>query len=202
MSTLVRSEPVGTSAGGWEQTLVARMAAGDERALEEAYDQYAPLVFGITRRVTGDATSAADATQDVFVGLWQRPDGFDASRGSLRSYLAVVARRRAVDHVRRRGRSGRLEERLAATASVAPPNVEEAAAALVLGEKVRRAVDRLPADQRVAIELAYFRGLTFVEVAEALGIPEGTAKSRLRLALARLATALGDQVASLPEADT
>ena len=194
MLSLVRSEPVGTSAGGWEQTLVARMAAGDERALQEAYDQYAPLVFGITRRVIGDPASAADATQDVFVGLWQRPESFDASRGSLRSYLAVVARRRAVDHVRRRGRAARLDERLAATASVAPPNVEEAATALVLGEKVRRAVDGLPADQRAAVDLAYFRGLTFVEVAERLGIPEGTAKSRLRLALARLAAALRDEV--------
>ncbi len=194
MLSLVRSEPVGTSAGGWEQTLVARMAAGDERALQEAYDQYAPLVFGITRRVIGDPASAADATQDVFVGLWQRPESFNASRGSLRSYLAVVARRRAVDHVRRRGRAARLDERLAARANVAPPNVEEAATALVLGEKVRRAVDGLPADQRAAVDLAYFRGLTFVEVAERLGIPEGTAKSRLRLALARLAAALRDEV--------
>lgn len=193
MLALVPSESVGTGAGAWEREVRDRLCAGDERALEEIYDQFAALVHGITLRVTGDRATAADATQDVFVTLWQRPDGFDPDRGSLRSYLAVVARRRAVDALRKRGRVSQVEDRLASADVVTPPNVEEAAAALVLGEKVRRAVRRLPDDQRVAVELAYFRGLTFVEVAAHLGIPEGTAKSRLRLALGRLAAALREE---------
>lgn len=174
----------------WERELVARICAGDDSAFAELYDQFSPLVYGVALRVTGSPVVAADATQEVFVGFWERPDRFDAGRGSLRSYLSVAGRRRAIDALRRSSRAVRGEQRVAEQAPMAPPDVEEAAAALVTGERVRRAVDALPAEQRRAIELAYFAGLTFVEVAARLGIPEGTAKSRLRLGLAKLAATL------------
>jgi RNA polymerase sigma-70 factor (ECF subfamily) len=175
---------------GWESELHQRLVAGDERALAMAYDQYSAVVYGIAKRVTNDTSFAADVTQEVFVQLWERPDRFDPERGSLRTFLAVLARRRAVDLIRRREAATRREEKVGAQSPVSPPNVEEAAAAMVVGEKVRHAVATLPADQREAVELAYYRGLSYREVAVELGIPEGTAKSRLRLALGRLATAL------------
>jgi RNA polymerase sigma-70 factor (ECF subfamily) len=184
--------PLGSAlvSGAWDRELAQRLVAGDEQALELAYDQYGAIVYGIARRVSGDASVASDVAQDVFVQLWERPDRFDPERGSLRTFLAVLARRRAIDVIRRREASNRREERVGAQRPTSPPNVEEAATAMVVGEKLRDAVAKLPADQQRAIELAYYRGLTYCEVAAELGIPEGTAKSRLRTALARLAQAL------------
>jgi RNA polymerase sigma factor (sigma-70 family) len=128
-------------------------------------------------------------SQDVFVGLWERPDAFDPDRGSLRSWLGTVTHRRAVDHVRREEARRRRAERAAGRISVTP-DVDEMATALVTAERVRAALDVLPADQRTAIQLAYFGGRTYRDVARILGIPEGTAKSRLRLALKKVATVL------------
>lgn len=186
-----------TSVTSWECGLVARLRAGDDSALATIYDQYSALVHGIARRLVGGAL-AADITQDVFVRLWERPDGFDASRGSLRTYLAVMARRRSIDTLRGRTRSERREERVGREAEPATPNVDEAAMAMLSAERLRAAVAMLPPEQRRAIELAYFDGLTFREVAVATGVPEGTAKSRLRLALTRLAVHLHDDGAMEP----
>lgn len=166
-----------------------RVAAGDDSALAAIYDHYAPLVHGIARRVLG-TPAAADVCQEVFVALWQRPERFDAERGSLASYLATIAHRRCIDELRRTGRRVANEER-----SVDPSSIVEEPDAV--GERrfaasaVHRALELLPAAQREAVELAYFHGLTFREVAAATGVSEGTAKSRLRLARERLAAALG-----------
>jgi RNA polymerase sigma-70 factor (ECF subfamily) len=178
------------SGGPAEVRLVARIAAGDDRALARLYDQYAPLVYGVALQLVGDEASARDVCQEVFVGLWQRPDRYDPARASLRTWLAVVARRRAIDVLRQRGRRQRREERVAAEVAVAPPDIEEAAAAMVDGERVRVALAELPPEQRVVIELAFLQGLTHREVAAHLGIPEGTAKSRIRLGLSRLSRIL------------
>ena len=179
-----------------DRALVARLAAGDQRALERLYDQYSPLVHGLAARLTGCAATAADITQEVFVAMWTHPERYDADRGSLRTYLAALARRRSIDALRREGRAVRREERAARRTPSTPPDVEEAATAMLAAEQVRRAVAELPPDQRRAVELAYFDGLTYREVAVRLGLPEGTAKSRLRLALARLAGALRDEGAA------
>jgi RNA polymerase sigma-70 factor (ECF subfamily) len=177
--------------GASEVRLVARVAAGDDRALARIYDQYGALVYGVALHLVGDEASARDVCQEVFVGLWQRPDRFDPERASLRTWLAVVARRRAIDLLRQRGRRQRREERAAAVAGVvAPPDIEEAAEAMVDGELLRTALAELPDEQRHAIELAFLEGLTHREVAVRLGIPEGTAKSRIRLGLSRLARLL------------
>lgn len=170
----------------------ARLVAGDDTALAEVYDQYAPVVHGVALRLVG-ATAARDVTQEVFVALWQHPLSFDPQRGSLRTFLSLAARRRAIDLLRRQGRGERREERAAHQASVPPPDVEEAALAMVVGERLRAAVAALPEGQRRAVELAYFDGLTYRQVAARLGIAEGTAKSRLRLGLAHLAAALGEE---------
>lgn len=174
----------------WETRLVARIAAGDETALAEVYDQYAPMVFGLAQRVLAERLAAEDVTQEVFVFLWERPEAFDAERGSLRSWLGVVTHRRAVDRVRREEAERRRADAAALQPMTAPPDMAEAATSVLIAERVRDAVAQLPEEQRAAVMLAYFEGKTYVEVAEILGIPEGTAKSRMRLALRKLAGSL------------
>jgi len=173
----------------WDRGMVARLMAGDDRALAAIYDQYSSLVYGIALRLL-NSSAAADVTQQVFVQLWERPDSFDASRGSLRTFLSVLTRRRAIDLMRVESRAERRKEVVARQAVSVVPNVDEAAMTMIASERVRAALTHLPDDQRRAIELAYFDGLTFKQVAVATGVAEGTAKSRLRLALARLATVL------------
>lgn len=176
----------------WERAVCSRLRAGDETALGELYDQYGAFVYGLAVKVIGDRTAAQDVVQDVFVRLWERPEQFDPDRGRLRTYLGTVAHRRSVDHIRREEAKRRRAEREANLAH-SVPDVDEMAMALVAAERVRAAVDELPAEQREAIHLAYFRGRTYREVAAELGIPEGTAKSRLRLGLRRIADVLEAQ---------
>ena len=174
---------------GWEAEVRDRVVAGDDQALREVYDQYSSFVHGLAARVIGDPRAAEDVSQDVFVSFWERPAAFDPARGSLRTWLGTLTHRRAVDHVRREEARRRRAEREASRA-VTAPDVEEMATALLTAERVRAALDVLPDEQRRAVQLAYFGGKTYRQVAETLGIPEGTAKSRLRLALRRIADAL------------
>ena len=169
-----------------EGVLAARLAAGDDEALGEIWQRYGSLVFGLARRLTGDASVAEDVTQEVFVTLWQHPERFDPERGSLRAFLGVHAQRRAIDVLRRDGRRTDREHRHRRLHPPAGPEPSDEAQSALLADAVRDAIGRLPAEQREAVELAYFSGLTHREVATTLGIPEGTAKSRLRLAQAKL----------------
>jgi RNA polymerase sigma-70 factor (ECF subfamily) len=173
----------------WEREMGTRLTARDDTALADLYDQYGSFVYGLAARVINDRRAAEDVTQDVFLYVWEHPDAFDPERGRLRTFLGTLAHRRAVDHVRREEARRRRGERDAAM-QVSVPDVDEMAMALVAAERVRAEVERLPAEQREAIELAYFGGRTYRQVAEELGIPEGTAKSRLRLGLRRIADAL------------
>lgn len=192
-STTVRGVAVGPRATAWDEGLAARLLAGDDRALAEAVAQYGGFVHGLALKVTRDRAAADEVTQTVFVALWEHPDRYDPARGGLRPYLGVLAHRRAVDWVRREAAARRRASRMEAAAEVLVPDVAEAAATVLVAERVREAVRGLPEEQRRALELAYFDGLTYRQVAEELGIPEGTAKSRLRLGLARLARALGPE---------
>jgi RNA polymerase sigma-70 factor (ECF subfamily) len=185
---------VGITAGGWEQELCGRLVERDETALAELYDQYASFVYGLAARVIGDVRAAEDITQDVFVYVWECPDRFDSERGTLRSWLGTLAHRRAVDYVRREEARRRRTARDAARRVSTIPDVDEMAMALVMAERVRDALESLPTEQRDAIQLAYFGGNTYRQVAEVLGIPEGTAKSRLRLGLRRIAEVLGTEM--------
>src|SRR4029077_3802383 len=161
----------------------------DQSALGEVYDQFSSLVYGLALRVIGDPRAAEDVSQDVFVWIWERPEAFHPDRGSLRTWLGTIAHRRAVDHVRREEARRRRTDKVGSQASVAP-DVEEMAMAIITAEQVRAALDELPPEQRAAIQLAYFGGKTYREVAVELEIPEGTAKSRMRLGLARIADVL------------
>ena len=196
-----RGEEAGTAslAAPDEAALVARIVARAESALGQAFDRYGSLVFGLARRVTRSAATAEEITQEVFVYLWEHPERFDAGRGSLRAFLGAIGHRRAVDVVRRETRRAAREDRVgtdpATAASGDVVDLADRAAAGDVAARVRAAVAELPAEQRRAVELAYFDGCTFREVAVRLGIPEGTAKSRLRLALGKLAALLGPEMA-------
>jgi RNA polymerase sigma-70 factor, ECF subfamily len=201
--SLLASEPVGTlppvlpggerdprrrSASTEDLELAARLAAADEGALALAYQRYAGLVYGLARRVLGDAAMAEEVTQEVFVYLWEHPSRFDPTRGSMRSWLGVLTHRRSVDRVRAEARRTRRE---LSAAPVAPPTeaqaeIDDELSRAWLAGCVRDAIDQLPAEQRDAVVLAYFGGRTYRQVATELSIPEGTAKSRLRLALSKL----------------
>ena len=180
---------------GSDALLAARLAAGDDRALAEIFDQLASSVYGSALRIVGNGSVAQDVVQDVLVELWSHPDRYDPAVGSLRTYLIVLARHRAVDLMRSELRRVARQERHYRLTPADPPGaasdeVMAAETALV----VRAAVRLLPDGQRQVVELAYFGGLTCREVASAMGIPEGTAKSRLRLAMAKLETVLDRQL--------
>jgi RNA polymerase sigma-70 factor, ECF subfamily len=186
----VPSRPVaGTSDP--DRLLRDRLLAGDERALAIVVQQWGSLVRGVARRVVGDDAAADDVTQDVFVWLWERPDRFDPDRGSLRSFLAVVTRRRAIDWIRRHDADRRRADRARREAPTVEDDLADGVTSREDARRVRSAVAALPDDQREAVMLAFFGGRSYREVAKILGIPEGTAKSRLRLALAKLSATLG-----------
>ena len=180
---------------GSDALLAARLAAGDDRALADAFDQLAPSVYGGALRVLGNGSAAQDVVQDVFVELWSHPDRYDPAAGSLRTYLMVLARHRAVDVMRSElRRVARQEKHYRLTPADPPAAASDEVMAAETASVVRAAVQLLPDGQRQVVELAYFNGLTCREVANAMGIPEGTAKSRLRLAMAKLETVLDRQL--------
>jgi RNA polymerase sigma-70 factor (ECF subfamily) len=178
-----------------DSLLTARLAAGDDHALAEAFDLYASAVYGAALRVVAQASTAQDVVQDVFVQLWRYPARYDPDAGTLRTFLIVQARHRAVDVVRselRRIARQQRHDRL--TPGEPQPSASDELAAAEAASAVRAAVGQLPDNQRRVVELTYFEGLTCREVALVAGIPEGTAKSRLRLALAKLGSALDRQL--------
>jgi RNA polymerase sigma-70 factor, ECF subfamily len=180
-----------------DEALLNRLLAGDDSALARIYECYGPLVYGLARRVTASEATASEIAQDVFAFLWQHPDRVDLTRGSLRAYLGMITHRRAVDAVRSATRRTALEQR----ASVATDEIQPAAEGDYVAAststwqagQLRSMIETLPAEQRDALTLAYFDGCTYRQVATKLGIPEGTAKSRLRLALARLRSLIETQ---------
>lgn len=179
--------------------LAARLAAGDDHALAEAFDRLAPTVYGAALRVLGQPAAAQDIVQDVFVELWSRPDRYDPEAGTLRTYLTVVARHRALDLARSELRRIARQERHEQLVPREPPtSPSDEVASAATASAVREAVSRLPESQRRVVELAYFQGMTIREVALTVGIPEGTAKSRLRRAVARLGTVLDRELLEWP----
>ncbi|HZN75012.1 MAG TPA: sigma-70 family RNA polymerase sigma factor [Micromonosporaceae bacterium] len=165
------------------------LLAGDDAALGAAYDLHAAAVHGTAARILRDPTAAEDVVQEVFVRLWERPEDFDPCRGRLRAWLCAAARHRSIDRLRRAEVQGRYLPLLASDVE-SPVDVAESAVADVVGKVVRTAVNGLPEPHRAALLLAYYGGLSYRQVAAELGIAEGTAKSRLRLALRLLAEKL------------
>jgi RNA polymerase sigma factor (sigma-70 family) len=173
-----------------DRVLAARLVAGEPEALAEAYRRYVSLVLGVCQRVLHDERLAEDVTQEVFVFLWRCPERFDASRGSLRAWLGLLAHHRSVDRVRAENRHTQRELHIDASELVAD-DIDSDVTATWLADRVRGALEQLPADQKEAVVLAYYGDRSYRQVAIELGIPEGTVKSRVRLALRRLSTLLG-----------
>ena len=165
--------------------LVRAMAEGDRAALGTLYDRYVSLLLGIARRILRNEREAEDLVHDVFLEVWRQAKDFDIDRGTVRAWLVMRLRSRALDRLKSVAfsRVTSLETTtLPSEPSVAPVDVTGASETAM----VRRALDQLPPDQRTVIELGYFEGLSLSEVATKLGTPIGTIKSRLARALARL----------------
>ena len=169
----------------------------EPRMFASVYDEHSGSVYRAAYGIVRDATLAQDVTQDVFLRLWRRPHAFDAKRGELGSYLRLMARSRALDLWREGQAAGRAGDRLRVVAEVEGQLPDEGPPAALQRDDdraaVRDALHELPRNQREAIVLAYWGGLTAAQIARRSGVPLGTAKSRIRLGLARLRTVLQPQ---------
>jgi RNA polymerase sigma-70 factor (ECF subfamily) len=190
----LESRDASASAELTDEELLERVAEHDQNAFESLYLRHADLVYSIALRVVADPGIAQDVAQEVFLRVWRQPALFDVTRGRFVSWLMSVARNRAVDEVRSRGRR-RLREVTSAPGAEDPadPQAVDPQLAAQLAdeqEEVRSALALLPNDQRVAIELAYFGGMTQQEIASVLDTPLGTIKTRVRLAMKKLRVSL------------
>ena len=171
-----------------DEALVALVARGDEDALGELYDRVGRIAYGLAMRVLRDDRLAEDAVQEGFLAVWRSAAGFRAERAKASTWILTLVHRRAVDLVRReeRRRAEPLTEEAAASEGVAAEATDEAAWLRFERERVQAALSQLPDVQREALELAYYGGYSQSELAERLGVPLGTIKSRMFAGLARL----------------
>src|SRR2546428_109340 len=167
--------------------LIRRMAAGDRDALAPFYDLYAPLAFGLLRRMLRDVDEAAEVLQEVFWELWRAAGEYDPRRGSPEAWVTVRARSRGIDRVRSvRRREEMFVVRTSEPAAALPEATVNPGSLVEDREMVRGVLRELPAEQRQVIELAYLQGMTQSEIAARLGLPLGTVKTRMRLGMERL----------------
>lgn len=169
-----------------DSVLVVSVARFSQEALAEAYRRHAGAVFGLAKRLLTDNARAEEIVQDVFVRLWNEPNRFDPDRGSLRSFLLANAHGRSVDVIRADVARRRREEREATQTAGAGYDVAHEVWDMTLASHVRDALQELNGGERRAVELAYFGGLSYREVAKRLGEAEGTIKSRIRSGLKKL----------------
>jgi RNA polymerase sigma-70 factor (ECF subfamily) len=162
--------------------LATAVRSGDQGAMATLYDRYSSIVYAVALRVLQDTGAAEDVLQDIFMQLWRNPGAFDASRGNMAAWLAVIARHRSIDALRRRRPQDDIED---VVVSVEPDLASDADRSRAL-EKVRGAMQTMPSPQRSALEMAYFEGLTQSEIAEKTGEPLGTIKTRIRTGLLSL----------------
>jgi RNA polymerase sigma-70 factor (ECF subfamily) len=172
--------------------LVVGVARFREEALAEVYRRHGGAVFALSRRLTAERALAEEVVQEVFLRLWNEPERFDPERGSLRSYLLAHAHGRSVDLIRAETSRRNREEREARLNAESGYDLEREVWDLAVADQVRDALDSLSDDERAAIQLAYFGGHTYREVARLLDEPEGTVKSRIRSGLGRLRSSLVD----------
>lgn len=174
--------------------LVTRVAEGDEGALRSLYDATSAQVFGSCLSILRDRGAAEEAVVEVFAQVWRQAERYDPSRGSVASWIATLARTRAIDHGRARDRQNAGRSPLDAAHvdlfTDPTPTPDEASFQSERAARVHTALESLPAEQRRALEAAFFRGLSHTEVAEWLGLPLGTVKTRIRSGLSALRRAL------------
>jgi RNA polymerase sigma-70 factor (ECF subfamily) len=172
-----------------DRALMARVEARDTDALAELYDRHSARLLGLARRILGESGEGEEVLQEVFLFAWRAASSFDPSRGNVLTWLLIATRSRAIDRVRSRKSASRPELRSLEDIGEGPASrddVEGASAGRQWEQICRGAVGELPEDQRRALELAYFEGLTQQEIADRTGTPLGTVKTRVRLGLMKL----------------
>jgi RNA polymerase sigma-70 factor, ECF subfamily len=176
---LLSSQSQGMSA---DVALVTGLKSGDQGAMAQLYDRYSSVVYAVALRVLGDTGAAEDVLQEVFLQLWRKPSAFDAARGSLASWLAVITRNRAIDFLRKRRPETDIEDIIVSVAPDLAGEAERSRAA----EKVRGVMGGMMPAQRSALEMAYWEGMSHSEIADKTGEPLGTVKTRIRAGLMML----------------
>jgi RNA polymerase sigma-70 factor (ECF subfamily) len=174
-----------------DQSLLDRIVRGDERALAELYERFAPRAFGVARRVLRDAAEAEELVQDVFVEVWRSATRYDPRRAAPERWILTMTRTRAIDRLRQQGARARLRDNLLVQPKgegARPPDAQVALAHEA--KRLREALATLPPEQRLVLEQAYDAGLSQSEIAEATGTPLGTVKTRMRIAMIKLADLL------------
>ena len=175
---------VATVADDADRAVLERIARGELGALDDLYERYKTMSYSIAYRITNDATLAEDVVQEAFLGAWRNAARYIERRGSVKTWLLSIVHHRAIDAVRRRRATVELPERdEAPPQALRLPDIWSEVSATLDADEVRAALGALTDVQREAIELAYFGGLTQVEIAEKTGAPLGTVKSRMRLGL-------------------
>jgi RNA polymerase sigma-70 factor (ECF subfamily) len=169
-----------------DANLVMSVARYHEDALAEIYRRHAGAVYGLARRLLWDDSVAEEVVQEVFLRLWNQPERYDPDRGSVRSFLLAQTHGRAIDLLRSESSRRQREVRDARATAEGGYDLEREVFDLAMGEQVRAAVAKLPVEEKKAIELAYFGGHSYREVAVMLSQPEGTVKSRIRAGLRRM----------------
>jgi RNA polymerase sigma-70 factor, ECF subfamily len=162
--------------------MVTALKAGDQSAVAQLYDRYSSVVYAVALRVLGDTAAAEDILQEVFLQLWRNPGAFDAARGSLGSWLAVITRNRAIDLIRKRRPETDIEDVIVSVAPDLAGDADRSRAA----DKIRGVLGAMPPPQRSALEMAYFQGMSHSEIASKTGEPLGTIKTRIRAGLITL----------------
>ena len=173
------SSGAGESTSMDDLTLLSEIRSGRQDAMTAFFDRYSRMVYSVAMRVLNDSSEAEDVMQETFIRVWQNPGAFASERGSLGGWLMVVARNRAIDKLRRR----RPTDSAALFSLPSSINLAKESERVFLLERVRKAMDDLPQEQRKAVEMAFFEGSTHSEIAEKTGEPLGTIKTRIRLAL-------------------
>ncbi len=181
---------------GADSDLIGLVAGGDGAALMALYDRYNRPAFGLAYRILSDAATAEEVVQDAYLALWRNAQSFDTNRGGVKTWLMTIVHNRSIDRLRAAAsRGGTVALETADYAGVTTDPWDDVTDRLD-GEQVREAVAELPPEQRTAIELAYFHGLTHQEIAQQTEIPLGTVKGRLRLGLRKLSASLAPRYAS------
>ncbi len=181
-STATPNTAPDTASAQIDADLLEKVQGGDGQAMATLYDRYSKVVYSVALRVLRDPASAEDILQEIFMQVWRSPAKFVATRGSLGGWLAVVARNRSIDRLRRKRPTEQVEEMNLAT----PGNLADEAERNIMTERARVVILQLPYEQRKTLEMAFFDGLTHSEIAEMTGDPLGTVKTRIRSALLTL----------------
>ncbi len=182
-----------TSSGRTDEQILAALAQRELSALEELYDRYSKVAYSLAYRIVGDRGTAEDVVQDAFLSVWRQAATYKAERGKARTWLLSIVHHRSIDRLRS-GASPSVtipyDELPESSEDSDKPSIWQQAWNNVRGDMVRRALERLPVEQKKSIELAYFSGYTQSEIAELMGVPLGTVKGRMRIGLQKLRSML------------